>query len=128
MNAFFEGPKNGILDDKLKESALREMPPAEVLGPTRTERERKPVHRQLPAERGENPNPRFRMSPARKIAEITLGIVLVVLGLIGGLLPVIQGWMFGVPGLILLARHFKWAHRILDWAKKKWDAAKAGGQ
>ena len=63
----------------------------------------------------------------RKIFEITLGIILVILGLIGGLIPVLQGWMFGIPGLILLARHFDWAKRILDWAKKKWDAAKAGG-
>lgn len=47
-----------------------------------------------------------------------------VIGLIGGLVPVFQGWMFGVPGLILLARHFKWARRLLDWAKSKWSSAK----
>ena len=63
----------------------------------------------------------------RKIFEITLGIILVILGLIGGLIPVLQGWMFGIPGLILLARHFDWAKRILGWAKRKWEAAKAGG-
>ena len=67
------------------------------------------------------------VSPLRKIVEITAGIVLVVLGLIGGLIPVLQGWMFGIPGLILLAKHFKWAKRILDWAKKRWDGVKAGG-
>ncbi len=67
------------------------------------------------------------VSPLRKTVEITAGIVLVILGLIGGLIPVLQGWMFGIPGLILLARHFKWAKRILDWAKKKWAAARAGG-
>jgi hypothetical protein len=48
----------------------------------------------------------------------------VILGLIGGLIPVLQGWMFGVPGLILLARHFKWARRLLDWVKAKWDNAR----
>ena len=67
------------------------------------------------------------VSPLRKIVEITAGIVLVVLGLIGGLIPVLQGWMFGIPGLILLAKHFKWAKRILVWAKKRWDGVKAGG-
>ena len=67
------------------------------------------------------------VSPLRKIVEITAGIVLVVLGLIGGLIPVLQGWMFGIPGLILLAKHFKWAKRILAWAKKRWDGVKAGG-
>lgn len=70
---------------------------------------------------------RLETSSLRKIAEITLGIILVTLGLIGGLIPVLQGWMFGIPGLILLAKHFKWARGILEWAKKKWDGAKAGG-
>lgn len=50
--------------------------------------------------------------------------MLVIIGLIGGLIPVLQGWMFGVPGLILLARHFEWARRILDWAKRKWEGAR----
>jgi sulfite exporter TauE/SafE len=70
---------------------------------------------------------KLKVSPLRKIAEITLGIILVIVGLIGGLIPVLQGWMFGIPGLILLAKHFKWAKGILEWAKKKWDGAKAGG-
>jgi uncharacterized membrane protein YbaN (DUF454 family) len=63
----------------------------------------------------------------RKTLEITAGVVLVILGLIGGLIPVLQGWMFGIPGLILLAKHFKWARRILDWAKSKIERGKAGG-
>jgi len=54
--------------------------------------------------------------------------VLVIIGLIGGLIPVLQGWMFGVPGLILLARHFKWARRILEWAKRKWDSARGAAE
>jgi uncharacterized membrane protein YbaN (DUF454 family) len=64
----------------------------------------------------------------RTVIEITLGIILVVLGLLGGLIPVVQGWMFGVPGLILLARHFKWAQKLVGWARRKWDAARAGGR
>ncbi len=76
---------------------------------------------------GEDVGDTLKVSPLRKIVEITAGIVLVVLGLIGGLIPVLQGWMFGIPGLILLAKHFKWAKRILDWAKKRWDGVKAGG-
>jgi|GEM_PF-3084050 len=70
---------------------------------------------------------RLKNSALRKIAEITLGIILVIIGLIGGLIPVLQGWMFGIPGLILLAKHFKWAKGILEWAKRRWEAAKAGG-
>jgi uncharacterized membrane protein YbaN (DUF454 family) len=59
----------------------------------------------------------------RKVVEITLGIILVIIGLIGGLIPVLQGWMFGIPGLLLLARHFKWARRLVDWAKSKFEGA-----
>ena len=34
---------------------------------------------------------------------ITLGLTLVIVGLIGGLIPIFQGWVFGIPGLIILA-------------------------
>jgi hypothetical protein len=55
----------------------------------------------------------------KQTARITLGIILVIIGLIGGLIPIFQGWMFGVPGLIILADYFPPAKRLLDWAKKK---------
>ena len=42
-----------------------------------------------------------------------------IIGLIGGLIPVFQGWMFGIPGLIILADYFPPFKRILDWAKGK---------
>ena len=35
----------------------------------------------------------------RHTVKISLGILLVIIGLIGGLIPIFQGWMFGVPGL-----------------------------
>jgi hypothetical protein len=54
-----------------------------------------------------------------KTARITLGIILVIIGLIGGLIPIFQGWMFGIPGLIILADYFPPAKRVLDWAKEK---------
>ena len=52
-------------------------------------------------------------------ARITLGIILVIIGLIGGLIPVFQGWMFGIPGLIILADYFPHIKKLLNWAKKK---------
>ena len=55
----------------------------------------------------------------RHTFKITLGIVLVIIGLIGGLIPIFQGWIFGIPGLILLAEYFPPAKRLLDWAKVK---------
>jgi len=50
-----------------------------------------------------------------------LGFVLVIIGLIGGLIPVFQGWVFGIPGLIILADYFPPIKRILDWAKSRYS-------
>ena len=50
---------------------------------------------------------------------ITLGIILVIIGMIGGLIPIFQGWLFGIPGLIILADYFPPVKRLLKWAKKK---------
>ena len=50
---------------------------------------------------------------------ITLGIILVIIGMIGGLIPIFQGWIFGIPGLIILADYFPPVKRLLNWAKKK---------
>jgi len=51
--------------------------------------------------------------------KISLGILLVIIGLLGGLIPLFQGWMFGLPGLMILANYFPPAKRLLNWAKKK---------
>ncbi|MDP6170249.1 MAG: PGPGW domain-containing protein [Candidatus Marinimicrobia bacterium] len=56
----------------------------------------------------------------RHTARITLGFVLVIIGLIGGLIPVFQGWVFGIPGLIILADYFPPIKRLLDWAKSRY--------
>ena len=50
---------------------------------------------------------------------IALGSILVLIGAIGGLIPIFQGWLFGIPGLIILADYFPPIKRLLDWAKKK---------
>ena len=51
--------------------------------------------------------------------KISLGIVLVIIGLLGGLIPIFQGWMFGIPGLIILSNYFPPIKRFLSWAKNK---------
>jgi hypothetical protein len=43
----------------------------------------------------------------------------VILGLIGGLIPILQGWMFGIPGLLILSEYFPPVKRLVDWAKAK---------
>ena len=50
-----------------------------------------------------------------------LGVTLVIIGLVGGLIPVFQGWMFGIPGLIILADYFPPIKKVLNWAKSKYD-------
>ena len=55
----------------------------------------------------------------KHILKISLGIILVFVGLIGGLVPIFQGWVFGVPGLIILANYFPPAKRLLNWLKNK---------
>ncbi len=54
-------------------------------------------------------------------ARITLGFILVIIGLIGGLIPVFQGWVFGIPGLIILADYFPPIKKVLNWAKSKYN-------
>ena len=51
--------------------------------------------------------------------KICIGIILILIGLIGGLIPIFQGWMFGIPGLIILANYFPPIKRLLYWAKEK---------
>ena len=55
----------------------------------------------------------------KQTARITFGVVLVIIGLIGGLIPIFQGWIFGIPGLIILADYFPPINKLLVWAKKK---------
>ena len=51
--------------------------------------------------------------------KISLGIFLIIIGLLGGFIPIFQGWMFGIPGLMILAKYFPPAKRLLNWAIKK---------
>ena len=55
----------------------------------------------------------------RDIVKITIGIILVIIGFLGGLIPIFQGWIFGIPGLIILANYFPPAKRLLIWGKNK---------
>ena len=68
---------------------------------------------------------KWEQSPAmRKTLRLGLGIVLVIIGFIGGFIPILQGWLFMIPGLIILADYFPPVRRLLNWAKNR--ARKAG--
>ncbi len=61
---------------------------------------------------------RRRPRPVR-IALLALGWTLLLLGFIGGLLPVIQGWPFGVAGAAILYVESRWVQRkIRRWRQK----------
>jgi uncharacterized membrane protein YbaN (DUF454 family) len=47
------------------------------------------------------------------------GWVLVLLGVIGLIMPIMPGWIFLIPGLVILSDYFAWARRLVDWAKRK---------
>ena len=63
------------------------------------------------------------MSQISKIFRVVLGVILLVVGLIGGLIPIFQGWIFGLPGLMLLGSVFpsikRMTKKIASKAKKK---------
>ena len=48
----------------------------------------------------------------------TIGLVLVFIGLVGGLIPIFQGWVFGIPGLIILADYLP-SKETLEMGKKE---------
>ena len=58
-----------------------------------------------------------------KTIRVIIGTMLIIIGLIGGLIPIFQGWVFGIPGLMLLGSVFpsikKVTRKILSKAKKK---------
>ena len=60
-----------------------------------------------------------RRPRAVRIALLALGWTLLALGFIGGLLPVIQGWPFGVAGAAILYVESRWVQRKLRrWRQK----------
>jgi uncharacterized membrane protein YbaN (DUF454 family) len=60
----------------------------------------------------------------RKVLRIAAGCGLVLLGITGLILPVMPGWIFLIPGLVILSEHYPPAKRLVDWAKR--HAEKAG--
>ena len=54
-----------------------------------------------------------------RLALLTLGWGLLALGLVGGLLPFIQGWPFGVAGAAILYVESRWLQRkVRRWRQR----------
>ena len=55
----------------------------------------------------------------RRIFRPFLGVFLVIIGIIGLILPIMPGWVFVIPGLLILADYFPPIKRLVEWAKAK---------
>lgn len=56
----------------------------------------------------------------RKVWRLAAGWSLIVLGVIGGFVPILQGWIFIIAGLAILAKDYKWAADLKHKASEKW--------
>jgi uncharacterized protein YqgC (DUF456 family) len=61
----------------------------------------------------------------RKILRIAAGIGLVLIGLVGLIMPIMPGWVFIIPGLIILGEHSPAIRRLLEWIRAKFESARA---
>jgi uncharacterized protein len=57
---------------------------------------------------------------AVRVLRLSVGGVLLLLGVIGALLPIMQGWIFFLAGLSVMAPESETARRALAWAKDRW--------
>lgn len=60
-----------------------------------------------------------------RILRIMLGFLLVLVGIAGLLLPIMPGFIFLIPGLVILSEYYPPLKRLLDWAKAKAHAERA---
>ena len=60
----------------------------------------------------------------RKLVRIASGIGLILVGIVGLILPVMPGWVFIIPGLMILADYYPPAKRLLDFIKRKFREAR----
>lgn len=54
-----------------------------------------------------------------KTFKLVLGWTLLVLGILGLLLPILQGILMIVGGLVILSSYYDWAYRLKEWFLKK---------
>ncbi len=58
---------------------------------------------------------RERLSPrGRVVFDWVAGLVLIAIGVIGGFVPILQGWVFVLAGLAVLSKHSRLARRWFE--------------
>ena len=65
------------------------------------------------------PSKHPKLSLAWKIASISAGSALIVLGIVGLFLPILQGWLMIFAGLAVLSPHSRAARTIMRKLKEK---------
>lgn len=63
------------------------------------------------------------MASLQHFARVLLGIALVILGIVGLILPVMPGWIFLIPGLVILADYFPPIRRLVEFLKTRFKDA-----
>jgi uncharacterized protein YqgC (DUF456 family) len=64
---------------------------------------------------------------AVRVARLSVGAILLIVGVVGGFIPLLQGWLFIIAGLTVMAPESQMARAVLDWAKSKIRGASAPG-
>ncbi len=59
---------------------------------------------------------------AKRALVLIIGWVFIVLGIIGLFLPVLQGVLFLMIGLVILSSEYVWAHRLLQKLRQRFPA------
>ena len=63
---------------------------------------------------------------ALRIARLSVGSLLIVVGIIGGFIPVLQGWIFVLGGLSLLAQESDRARMLLEHVRDRFQRTPRG--
>ena len=56
----------------------------------------------------------------KRVLQIGIGVGCLIVGVIGGFVPILQGWMFIGIGLVVLAPVFPPARRLMIWCFRRW--------
>jgi len=62
----------------------------------------------------------------KRVLVLIVGWGFIVVGMIGLLLPVLQGVLFLVIGLLILSSEYVWAHRLLGKLRQRFPAVSPG--
>jgi uncharacterized membrane protein YbaN (DUF454 family) len=55
----------------------------------------------------------------KRVLILLVGWGFILLGIVGLFLPVLQGILFLFVGLIILSSEYAWAHRVIEWLRRR---------